>query len=218
MLPEHKVKALVVDDVKENRDVLAKLLSSIGVEIIEAEDGKEGVEKTKEHQPDIVFMDMRMPVMRGEDAIKLIQKEFGKDRIKIVAITASAFDRRRDHYLEMGCHEYISKPFKEEEVFNCLKVLLDVEFVYEDDEVSQEESSTIEELDLSQISIPEDLYEKLKESAKLYNISGLENALEELSQSDGTSTQLQEHLLQLTNKYDMKAIIEVLESVSKTRD
>lgn len=86
--PEHKVKALVVDDVKENRDVLSKLLLEIGVEIITAENGKEAVEKIREHQPDIIFMDMRMPVMRGEEATKLIQDEYGKDRFKFVAITA----------------------------------------------------------------------------------------------------------------------------------
>jgi len=61
---------LVIDDVKENREVLSKLFLGIGVDIVEAVNGKEGVEKTKEHHPNIVFMDMRMPVMRGEEAIK----------------------------------------------------------------------------------------------------------------------------------------------------
>jgi CheY-like chemotaxis protein len=215
LAPGYKVKALVVDDFKENRDVLSILLSDIGVETIEAENGKEAVEKTKEHQPDIVFMDMRMPVMRGEDAIKLIINEFGKDQIKIVAITASAFDRRRDFYLKIGCHEYVSKPFQQEEIFNCLKELLSVEFVYEG---SEKESSSIEELDLSQISIPEDLYQKFKESAERHNITELQKAMEELQQIDGTSKQLHEHLVQLTKKYDMKAIVKVLESVSKTKD
>jgi PAS domain S-box-containing protein len=215
---ECKVKALVVDDIKENRDVLAKLLLSIGVEVFEAENGKVGIEKTKEHHPDIVFMDMRMPVMRGEVAVKLILDEFGKDRIKVVAITASALDRRREYYLDMGCHEFISKPFTVEQIYSCLDELLGVKFVYDDDEVSQEEPLSIEELDLSEFSIPEDLSEKLKESAEQYNITHLEQALEELQQRDGTSKQLLEHLRQLAKKYNMKAIAKVLESVSKTKD
>jgi hypothetical protein len=66
LAPGYQVKAVVVDDVKENRDVLSKLLADIGVETMEASNGKEGVGKTKAHVPDIVFMDMRMPVMRGE--------------------------------------------------------------------------------------------------------------------------------------------------------
>jgi PAS domain S-box-containing protein len=215
---EYKVRALVVDDIKDNRDVLAKLLLDIGVEVFEAENGKEGVEKTKEHQPDIVFMDMRMPVMRGEDAIKLILEEFGKDRIKIVSITASALDRQRDFYIDMGCHEFITKPFMAEQIYSCLEELLDIEFVYDDDEVSQNESSSIEELDLSQISIPEDLYEKLKKSAELYNITSCEKTLKELQERDGGSKQLLEHLVRLIKNYDMEAIIKVLEDVSKTKD
>jgi signal transduction histidine kinase/ActR/RegA family two-component response regulator len=131
LAPGYRVKALVVDDVKENRDVLSHLLKDIGVDILEAENGEEGVEKTKAHQPNIVFMDMRMPIMQGDEALKIIREEH--DHIKVVAITASALDRRREHYLGMGFHEYISKPFKEEEIFNCLNVLLDVEFIYEDE-------------------------------------------------------------------------------------
>jgi CheY-like chemotaxis protein len=206
-----------VDDVKENRDVLAKLLSSIGVEIIEAENGQVAVEKVKEHLPDIVFMDLRMPVMGGEDATKLIIGEFGSDRIKIVAITASAFDRRRGYYIEMGFHEYISKPFKTEEIFKGLNELLGVEYVYDDDEISQEESSSIKELDLTRISIPEDLYERMMKSAESYSVTELERNLAELGQNSEVPGQLVEHLKQLLGKYDMEAILKVLESVSKTK-
>ena len=69
-------------------------------------------------------MDMRMPGMPGDEAVGHIVKEFGPDRFKIVSITASAFDRHKDFYLDMGCHDYIAKPFKEEEIFICLKNLL----------------------------------------------------------------------------------------------
>jgi signal transduction histidine kinase/DNA-binding NarL/FixJ family response regulator len=213
LAPDCKIRALVVDDVKENRDVLSKLLLDIGVEIFEAGNGQEGVEKVKEHHPDIVFMDMRMPVMRGEAAIKLIQEEFS--HIKLVAITASALDQRREHYLNLGCHEYIAKPFKEEEIFNCLNALLDVEFVY-DDEIAQGISIQLKESDFAKMSIPKDFYEKLKDSANLSNITGLEKYMEKLEQNDGTSKQLVEHLRNLTSKYDIDAILKVLERVSKT--
>jgi CheY-like chemotaxis protein len=216
LVPGTKVKALIVDDIKDNQDVLSQLLSSIGVETIIAVNGKDGVEKTREHLPDIIFMDIRMPVMDGEEAAKLIEEEFGKDRFKIIAITADAIGNRREYYLSKGFHEFIAKPFRAEEIYKSLGDMLDVEFIY--DEVSKEESSSIEELDLTQISIPEDLYQKFKESAERYNITQLEKALEELQKIDGTSKQLHEHLVQLTKKYDMKAIVKVLESVSKTKD
>ena len=191
LAPGYKVKALIVDDVKENRDVLSKLLLDIRVEIIEAENGKEGAEKAIAHKPDIVFMDMRMPIMRGEHALKLIQQEFGEEQIKVVAITASVLDERRKHYLGMGFHEYISKPFKQEEIFNCLNKLLDVEFLYEANETEQ---SSIDKLDLSQISIPGDLHDKMTNSAKLNSVTELERTLVELGKQSDASEQLAEYL------------------------
>ena len=213
---ECQIKALVVDDTKENRAVLSQLLSSIGVEIIEAENGKEGVEKAKEHRPDIIFMDMRMPVMRGQEALKLIQQEL--DQIKVVAITASALDRNREHYLDMGFHEYISKPFKVEEIFNCLEKLLDADFVYDDDETFQVKSSSVDELDLTQVSIPKDLCKQLMDAAQVNNITLFEKTFNELKQKKGTSQQLIEHLDSLMAKYDMTGIIEVLENLPTTND
>lgn len=215
LAPGFKVKALIVDDVQENRDVLSKLLSDIRVETIEAENGKEGVEKAIAHKPDIVFMDMRMPVMRGEEALKLIQQKLGNDQVKIVAITASVLDQRRKHYRDMGFHEYISKPFKEEEIFNCLNELLNVEFLYE--ETPQEQSSA-EELDLSQVSIQEDLYDKMIKSAKLNAVTELERYLLELGQNNEASKQLADHLANLLKSYEMDTILEILENVPKIKN
>jgi signal transduction histidine kinase/CheY-like chemotaxis protein len=216
--PDCQVKALVVDDIKENRAVLSQLLSSIGVEMIEAENGKEGVEKAIEHHPDIVFMDMRMPVMRGQEALKLIQQELGKNQTKVVAITASALDRNREHYLDMGFDEYISKPFKVEEIFNCLKKLLDADFVYDDDKTFQVKSSSLEGLDLSQVSIPKDICKQMMEAAEIYNITLFEKTFNELKQKEGTSQQLIEHIDNMVAEYNMAGIIEVLEIVSTTNE
>jgi CheY-like chemotaxis protein len=217
LAPGTKVKALIVDDIKENQDVLSRLLSSIGVETIIAVDGKDGVEKTREHLPDIIFMDIRMPVMDGEEAAQLIQDEFGKDRFKIIAVTADAIGSRRDYYLSKGFQEFISKPFRQEEIYDSLSELLGTEFVYEDEAVGQEESPSIQELDLTQISIPEDLYNKIMKSAKLYSITALERNLEELVQNSEVPEQLVGHLKQLVKNYDMDAILKVLESVSKVK-
>ena len=218
LTPECKVKALVVDDIPENRDVLTKLLSSIGVEVIEAENGKVAVEKAKEHLPDIIFMDMRMPVMRGNEALKFIQNELGRDKVKVIAITASALNKDREHYLDIGFHEYISKPFKQEEIFNCLSKLLNVEFVYDDNKASQHKRPSIEELNLSKITMPSDLRKRLIEAAEVNNITNFEKTLNEMKQKEGISQQLTEHLDNLRKNYDMEGIIKVLESLATPND
>ena len=145
--------------------------------------------------------------------------QLGKDHIKVVAITASVLVQRRKHYLGMGFHEYISKPFKEEEVFNCLNELLDVEFLYEPDETEQ---SSTESLDLSQVIILEDLHDKLTNSAKLHAVTELEKYLRELSQNNEASeqlaVQLAEHLAGLLKTYKMDTILKILKSVPKAKN
>jgi PAS domain S-box-containing protein len=211
--PDHQVKALLVDDVKENLEVLSKLLLDIGVEVILAENGKEGVEKVRKHQPDIIFMDIRMPVMSGEEAIKLIQNEYGNDRFKFVAITASAFGRPREHYLSRGFHEFISKPFEVDEIFNCLSELLGVEFVYEVDETVAEKTLEIEEIDLSLITLPEDLYMKLKKSSEICSITEIERLLNEMRRVGGDCNILAERFQRLLITYDLVGIAKDLEQV-----
>jgi CheY-like chemotaxis protein len=155
--------------------------------------------------------------MGGKEAIKLIREKFGNERIKIVVITASTFDRRREHYLEMGCDEYISKPFKEEDIFRCLNDLLDVEFVYEVENVAGE-SDPMGGMNFSEVSIREDLCLKLKNSAELYNITELEKCIAEMDLTDGIPKEFVKCLRYFANKYDMEEIVKILETVSICND
>ncbi len=213
--PETKVKALIVDDIKNNQDILFKLLSGIGVETIIAENGKDGIDKAREYLPDIIFMDIRMPVMSGEEAIKIIRNEFGKDLIKVIAVTADVIGNRLDYYLSIGFNGFISKPYSAEQIYQSLNELLGVEFIY-DDGIFQEGTPSIEELELSQFSIPEDLYTKLMDSVEICNLTGIDKALEELGKNSEVSERFVEHLRRLLGKLDIDGIRKVLENVSKT--
>ena len=208
-----RCKALVVDDIRENRDVLSTLLVDIGVEVFEARDGQEGLDMTREHLPDIIFMDMRMPGMSGDEAVGHIVKEFGPDRFKIVSITASAFDRHKDFYLDMGCHDYIAKPFKEEEIFICLKNLLGIDYIYEKQEVEETQDISKEELDPSSFKLSAELKNSIQQAAGLYSITSLEKALVDLEQADENYRPLAEHLKTLASQYDMEGVLAVMEKV-----
>lgn len=208
------VTALVVDDIQENRDVLSRLLMDVGVEVFNAEDGQEAVEQAKKLQPDIIFMDMRMPVMNGEEAAKILQDEFGNDKFQIVAVTASVLNCSFDYYLDLGFKTYISKPFKEEEIFNCLSKNLDVEFVYEEEENAIASSNKAPTLDFSQFSMPEMLFMDLKESVNAHNITETEKNLENLSQINNESQQLSESLREMLDNYDMTGISKALDKIN----
>jgi signal transduction histidine kinase/FixJ family two-component response regulator len=213
---ESSCKALVTDDLKENRDVLTGLLNDIGVTTFEAVDGLDCLKKVEEHLPDIIFMDMRMPNLRGEEAVKKITQKYGDNRFKIVSITASALDRHKNFYLDIGCHDYIAKPFQEEEVFICLKNLLQVNYIYESQENEASKISVEQKLNLSSLSIPENLLIPMKNNAELYNITGFEKALSNLMNAGKEYEPLVNHLRSLAQKYDMEEIVKVLKEIKKT--
>lgn len=213
LAPGFCVKALVVDNVEANRDVLAKLLTLIGVDVILAENGEEAIQKVKESPPDIIFMDMRMPVLNGEKATRRIQDKYGKDRFKIVAITASALEHRREFYLNLGFHEFIAKPFKEDEIFYSLEKLLDIKFIYSDESSEPENSKGFE---ASDITLPEALLSEMKNAAELHQITTLEKFIEKVASLGGGAEKLAAHLKPLLKKYDMGGILDILNKINKS--
>ena len=211
----YQVKALVADDTKGNRDVLSKILSGIGIEVIVAENGQEALDKVKTNLPDIVFMDIHMPVMDGLEATKQILAESGRCsgersfRPTIVAISASVLEHERKMFLEVGFDDFIAKPFRFGRICECLANLLHIEYA----EAMSDEGAERLPLDLSKIAIPENMFLRLKESAELYSVTELENCLNEVSQLGADGHLLAEHLRGFINNYDMEAILKVLSEI-----
>jgi CheY-like chemotaxis protein len=135
-------RILVVDDKWNNRRLLVKLLGALGFELREATNGQEAIAVAAEWQPDLIWMDIRMPVLDGIEATRQIKAtEAGKD-IPIIALTASVFLEERTAVLEAGCDDFMRKPFREAEVFDALSRYLGVEFVYEGEYTQRSEHST----------------------------------------------------------------------------
>ncbi|MFH0975708.1 MAG: PAS domain S-box protein [Spirochaetota bacterium] len=127
---KNKYKTLITDDKSDNRVLLKKILEPVGFEIQEASNGIEAVEKTKEWTPDIILMDMRMPMMNGYEAIKAI-REIKDNNISIIAVTAGAFSEDKKKALNAGANAFLRKPFKEQELFDIIESCLNVKFLYD---------------------------------------------------------------------------------------
>ena len=211
---EHHVKALVADDNSDNRTVLSHLLKNIGVDVIEAENGLVALEETRKHLPNIIFMDIRMPVMDGRESIAKIIEEFGKDRFKIVTITASAMQHDRERFLALGSHEVVLKPFRANQVFECLKNLLNIDYIYSEKPKKDTGSQTSPDMDYSQIHIPKDIHHSLKEAAKLQYVTGIRESLPLLVESGEEGKKLADNLNLCLKNYDMKKILKILDQVN----
>lgn len=125
-------RILAVDDKVENRELLAKLLSSVGFEIRTATNGLEAIAVAREWQPHLIWMDMRMPIMDGYEATRQIKKQPQGQKIVILALTATAFEEQRSSILAVGCDDFIRKPFQEQTIFDKMAEHLGVKYVYED--------------------------------------------------------------------------------------
>lgn len=125
-------KILIVDDEENGRRLLKQKLEPFGFELNEAADGGEAVERAAEWKPDLIFMDIRMPVLNGMEATQQIKASPGGEGIKVVALTASIFEGERQRLFDAGCDEYIRKPYRDYEIVESIERLLGVEFIYED--------------------------------------------------------------------------------------
>jgi two-component system, cell cycle response regulator DivK len=104
-------KILVVEDTEDNRQILRDLLSMAGYDTIEAHDGAEGVAKATEHKPDLILMDIQMPVMDGYEATRRIKADPALKAIPVIAVTSYALSEGEEKARAAGCDDYVAQPF-----------------------------------------------------------------------------------------------------------
>jgi PAS domain S-box-containing protein len=126
-------RILIADDEETNLMLASRMLSNIGFETRQVTNGQEAVEEFTAWQPHLILMDMRMPVMDGYDAIRRIRAGAGGRDVKIVSISASAFDQNRQEALRAGADDFIAKPFREAVLYETIGKLLGVEYVFSDE-------------------------------------------------------------------------------------
>jgi PAS domain S-box-containing protein len=130
-------RILAVDDRRENRDLMVRLLNLIGFDTRAASNGQEAVTQWQTWQPHLIWMDMRMPVMNGYEAtrqIRALEKasaDQNKLSTKIIALTASVFEEEQSNILAAGCDDLVRKPFQEGDIFEKIAQHLGVKYLYE---------------------------------------------------------------------------------------
>lgn len=206
---DYQVHALVIDDVQENRDVLRHLLTEIGVRVTEGVNGEEALHLIKEQMPDIVFMDIRMPVMTGDEAVRQIRQHYA-DAIKCVAISARSLAHEVEYYYECGFDLYIAKPFQFAEIYQALQQLLGVKFILEEPE--QQPQLVQEAPELSLVQWPDGMQQQLKEAASLNRLTELKTLAGKLGDNGGEANrQAAAWIQQQLSAYNTEPIVTWLE-------
>jgi len=112
-------KILIVDDSRTSRRILRNLLTECGYDVVEAENGEIGVQKYKEETPDMVTMDITMPIMDGLEALKGI-REYDASA-KVVMVTAAGQESKIMEAVKLGAAEFITKPFEKEKIVETVR-------------------------------------------------------------------------------------------------
>jgi CheY-like chemotaxis protein len=117
-------KILLVEDNEMNRDMLSRRLGRKGYEVILAADGPGGVDRARQDKPDIILMDMSLPVLDGWEATGILKANSETSCIPVIALTAHAMSGDRDKALEAGCDDYDTKPIDLPRLLGKIETLL----------------------------------------------------------------------------------------------
>jgi signal transduction histidine kinase/CheY-like chemotaxis protein len=148
---QEEIRILIVDDKEDNRELVMQLLEPTGFVLRTANDGQQAIASFIEWQPQLIWMDMRMPVMDGYQATQQIRNLPGGDKVKIVALTASAFEEERQKIIESGCDDMVRKPLEEASLFSVMGTLLGLPYRYAEP-AANKQTSSVQHLDLSVLS------------------------------------------------------------------
>jgi two-component system sensor histidine kinase/response regulator len=177
-------RILPVDDRRESRLLLVKLLGDIGFDVREASNGQEAIAVWESWQPHLIWMDMRMPVMDGYTATKRIKSTLQGQATVIIALTASAFEEDRHLVLSAGCDDFLRKPFREEVLWEKISHHLGVRYLY-GEMVDPSSTDNIPLFSSNQLihelkQVPHDWVNQLKEKALECSDDGVLTLLESL--------------------------------------
>lgn len=182
---------LVVDDQADNRWLATQLLQSWGFTVTTAENGKEAIAAFSARPPDMIWMDMRMPVLGGPEATQQIRALPGGEQVKIVAMTASTLQEERAEILAAGCNAIISKPLDETEIAGVLQQLLEVRYRH----ASPAKTAAPAASDSVIPRLPAALQQRLKQAAATLDMDECQQIADELAAEQDQAAPYLQNLL-----------------------
>lgn len=204
-----RYRILVVDDTLNNRRLLISLLGNFPLDLREAENGKTAVEAYQAWQPHLIFMDMRMPVMDGYEAMERIKSLDPEGRTKIVAVSAGSLKGEQEKILAAGCDGYIAKPFREWDIFGALETHLGIQWIQEPIDLAPPEgiAGKPEEWRPPMATVPEPLREALKEALNRADMKTIDRRLMEMA---AHAPRLAQTLQTYASKFEYETILSMM--------
>jgi signal transduction histidine kinase/DNA-binding response OmpR family regulator len=203
--PPHKI--LIVDDKWENRSVLVNLLAPLGFQMMEAENGQDSVEKALKWQPNLILMDLIMPIMNGLEATRLIRLKEQLANIVIIATSASAFPQDIQRSLTAGCNDFIAKPIKADKMLEKLRKHLKLEWIFDTENLTLENQNSVTNTQPLVIP-PKEIIKKIYQLTLQGHLDGIFEQATLLEKTDEKFKPFATKLQQLANEFKIRKIRE----------
>ncbi|MCA9980906.1 MAG: response regulator, partial [Anaerolineales bacterium] len=147
-------RVLVADDRLENRLVLLNMLEPLGFEVVLATHGRDALEQAQKAPPDLILIDLVMPVMTGFEAVAAMRQQDNLAHLPIIAVSASVFDMNQERSQQVGCDAFLSKPVEIERLLPLLAEKLNLTWVYDDTSPTHIIPPPVEQLDSANLVPP----------------------------------------------------------------
>ncbi len=213
-------KILAVDDKQHNRLVFVNLLEPLGFDLISANDGQQGVDKARQNLPNLILIDLVMPVMTGFEAAKIIRQIPELSNVPLIAVSASALEDDQKNSLKVGCNDFLAKPINVEKLLTMLQTYLQLEWIYEDEQDRQGDKETRRQEDngclkdktqntVPPVPPPEEMA-TLFDLAMSGHIPGIRKRALEIEQMDPKYKPFTDKLQQMAKAYEEDEILDLI--------
>jgi CheY-like chemotaxis protein len=205
-------RILVADDKWENRQLLVEWLQAVGFQVREANNGFEAVAVWEAWEPQLIWMDMRMPGMDGYEATKRIKSTLKGQATVVIALTASAFEHEQAVVLSAGCDDFVRKPVREASIFTKIAEHLGVQFVYEEPQQPAPGADGAGEVTTSDLAaLPAEWLDRLRQAADEVDVDAASAVIAQIRACDGA---LADRLAQLVDTYRFDKLQLLMQEVS----
>jgi signal transduction histidine kinase/DNA-binding NarL/FixJ family response regulator len=200
-----KCKILVVDDSWENRSVLVNLLEAVGFELLEAENGQEGIEQALTHQPDLIVTDLEMPVMDGFEFLSQLRSHPKLQAMPILVSSASVFEIDRHKSLAAGGNEFLPKPVQADILLELIQKYLQLDWIYDQ---NQDSSANSKEKTAPDRILPPtiEVLQQIKELAKLGDLDSIVEIAQQIQITNAEHFAFCQELIRLAESFQTKPL------------
>ncbi len=199
-------KLLIVDDIEHNRSVLINLLSPIGFNIQEAFDGQDAVEKTAVFQPDIILMDLQMPILNGLDATRYIRQQQREEAHIIIAVSSLAYQHDQEQAKEAGCDDFVTKPIYINALLHTIKTYTNDGWEWQFEEIAAKSTNPLPILEMP----PKKMTDMMTRAANIGDIRALRQEIEKLAQMEAKYQPIVTKLRKYTAEYNIAKVAKLL--------